>query len=218
MQIAGNAKSQSAINQTRADAVSKQTALDQQAAAAAQRNINQSTAGQAAQDMNTGQQQRENIWAGLQKATVPTASALPATATGTIGARTNTAAARSTGGANTWNALNETAAAKMGSYGDWQTQQAVRNSNTQSELGVLNNFAGGDARILPTELEVASQAGGKLTGWGGIVSSLGSMAGMASAAGAFKGSGTPPAASTSGVAGGVDKVQPRGTLDGSMYA
>lgn len=179
MGIAGNMQAQDAINRTRANAVSKQAGLDRQAQAIAQKNIDQSTIEQANADMAKGQQRRQTAWDTLQKSSTPIASALPAT----TGTGTGKAAARAAGSANTWNTLNANAAAKEGSYGDWQTAQSVRNSDIAQKLGAINNFAQGDARVLPTELEVASHAGDELSGWGQIVSSLGMLTGIAGMAG-----------------------------------
>ena len=119
-----------------------------------------------------------SVWDNLQKSTVPIASALPATGTG----KTSQAQARTGGAANTWNKLNATAAAREGSYGDWNTQQTIKNAKAAQDIGINNDFAAGNSRLFPTALEVAGQAGDKMTGWGGIVSSIGSLAGMASSA------------------------------------
>jgi hypothetical protein len=179
MGIAGNAQSQDAMNRTRAGAVAKQSNLNTQAQKIAQGNIDQNTLDQANADMNKGQTARQTAWDTLQKNTVPIASALPAT----TGTGTGTAAARAGGAAQTWNQLNAGAKAREGAYGDWQTQQAVRDSNTAQKLGVVNNFAQGDARVLPIEMEVASHSGDQLSGWGQIVSSLGMLTGLAGMAG-----------------------------------
>lgn len=185
LSIAGNAKSQAAMNKARANEVAQQADLQKKNNALVSKNIASSTAKSAQQDMNAGAASRNNIWSSLQSATTPAASALPATGSGTPTSRAN---ARTTASANTWNQLNQDAAAREGSYSDWQTQQAIRNASTAQELGINNSFSQEDASLLPLEMQVAGQAGDKLSGWGSIVGALGSLAGIAGATGALGGS------------------------------
>ncbi len=203
LSIAGNEASQSAMNAARANEVNQQAALQKQSNAIFANSLAQSTPKTAQQQMQQGQAARTNAWQGLQDATTPVASALP-TATGSTagsspGGGTSTgssatpiggATRRAASAGNSWNTLLANAAAREGSYGDWQNQQAIKNANAAQQLGVVNNFSQGDAALLPTELQVASQAGDSLSGWGNIVSSLGSLAGYANKSGIF-GSATP---------------------------
>ena len=186
MSMAANEQSKSAISAARARAVAKQEEINKKAQAATQKNINANTLDQANADMATGAGTRKTAWDELQLASQPIASALPAT-----GATdpTSKAQKRSTSSGNTWNDLNATAAAREGGYSDWQTTQAGRNADTGRQLSVLNNFAQGNARLLPTELEVASHAGDALSGWGHIVSTIGSISSMAGSSGSFGSSG-----------------------------
>lgn len=199
LSIAGNIESQNAMNAARANATNQQAQLQKQSNAIFQNSLAQSTPAVAQQQMQQGQAARTNAWQNLQDATTPTASALPASGTttsspgasGTSGSPTSGASQRAASAGNTWNALNAKSAATEGSYGDWQNQQAIKNANTAQKLGVVNNFSQGDAALLPTELQVASQKGDALSGWGSIVSSLGSLAGYANKFGSF---GQPSAA------------------------
>ena len=195
MSIAGNAKSQSAINAARSNEVAQQSAIQQKSNAIFQNSLAQSTPAVAAQQMAQGQNQRQSIWNTLQSASTPVASALPATGTTTATGKAN---ARATTAGNALNTMNEAASAREGSYGDWENQQAIKNADAAQELGVQNNFSQGDAALLPTELSVASQAGDKLGAWGSIVSSLGQLAGVAGATGAFK-TAAPGAVDANGV-------------------
>ena len=181
MEIAGNAQSQAAMNRARSNETAQQQALQQKANAVVQKSIAGSTPQTAQQQMQAGQNARTGIWANLQNATTPVASALPAT----TDTATTAAGKRATTAADSWNSLNANAQAKEGSYGDWQNQQNIQNADAAQQLGVINNFSQGDANLLPLEMNVASQAGGKLSGWGNIVSSIGNLAGIASATGAF---------------------------------
>ena len=181
LEMAGNAQSQSAMNQARANEVAQQAALQKKNDALLQTSMSASTPATAANQMQTGQNSRNSIWSSLQGATVPEASALPAT-----GSTPTTAAQKRAGGAAaTWNQLNANAAAKEGSYGDWQNQLAINNSDTAAKMGTNANFAQQDAALLPTELQVASQAGDQLSGWGTILGALGGLAGAAGKSGMF---------------------------------
>lgn len=199
LSIAGNEESQSAMNAARANEVAQQAALQKQSNAVFQNSLSQSTPQTAQRQMQQGTAARANAWQNLQNATTPIATALPtaadgATTTTSSGASspTSSAAQRATTAGDTWNSLLANAAAKEGGYSDWENQQNIKNANAAQKLSVLNNFSQGDAALLPTELQVASQAGDGLSGWGSIVSSLGSLAGYANKAGLF--SQTPSAA------------------------
>lgn len=181
LSVAGNIKDQNAMNAARASEASKQAALQKQSNAIFQDSLAKSSPNSAQQQMEAGQTARQNAWQTLQDATTPTASALPTTS----GTATKGAAQRAAGAAGTWNALNANAAAREGSYGDWENQQAIKNADASQKLGVVNNFSQSDAALLPTELQVASQAGDGLSGWGSIVSSLGNLAGYANKFGNF---------------------------------
>ena len=182
MSIAGNAQSQSAMNAARANETAQQAKIQKASNALVQKSIAGSTPQDAAAEMAQGQNARNSAWSSLNSATAPVASALPPTSpdspTGRAAARTSTAA-------DAWNRLTANAAAKEGSYGDWQNQQGIKNADTSQQLAVQNNFSQGDANLLPLEMQVASQKGGALSGWGSIVSSLGALAGVAGATGAF---------------------------------
>ena len=176
MSIAGNHQSQNAINAARRGYVQKQADLTRQNNTIAQKSIAGSSADVANQQIQAGANARTTAWDNLQKSTVPVASALPANG----GTATGAAGARSVGAGNTWNNLNAKAAAKEGGYGDWENQQSIKNADVAQQLGINKNFAEGNARLFPTQMEVASQAGGPMSGWGQIVSSIGQVAGMAS--------------------------------------
>ena len=196
LSIAGNVKSQNAMNAARANETNQQAQIQKQSNAIFKNSLAQSTPNTAQQQMQAGQAARTNAWQNLQDATTPTASALPATSgtttsgTGSSGSATSSsptsgAGQRAASAGNTWNALNAKSAATEGSYGDWQNQQAIKNASAAQQLGVQNNFSQGDAALLPTELDVASHQGDALSGWGSIVSSLGNLAGYANKFGSF---------------------------------
>lgn len=195
MQILGNNQSQNAMNQARSTENAQQAALQAKQNAIVQKSISGSTPATAQQQMSTGAAARNTAWNNLQNATTPIASALP---TSTDNSPTGNAQRRSTSAGNAFNTLTANAAAKEGSYGDWQTQQGIKNADTAQKLAVNNNFSTGDANLLPLEMQVASQKGSKLTNWGSIVSSIGNLAGIASATGAFGAARALPSAAAVG--------------------
>ena len=168
LSIAGNAQSQSAMNKVRADAAAKQAAIQQQANNITSASIAASGPQSAATDTAAGTANREAVYNQLKDATAPIAQANP---TGGAGS------ARSAAAGNVWGNLVANNTAKAGSYQDWETNQNIKNVNAAQKLGILSNFSQGDASILPVEMQVASQAGDKLSGWGSIVSGLGSALG-----------------------------------------
>ena len=186
LSLAGNAKEQSAINSARAQETAQQAAIQNQANNITQGSIAASTPQVAQQQMATGQANRMSLTQDLREATAPGEQALPATGTGS---------ARSSAAGNVWQNLVSGNQAKAGSYSDWENQQAIKNAQASQKLGILNNFSAGDASLLPVEMQVASQKGDALSGWGSIVSGLGNAAmsyGIANRANAPTG-GTAPA-------------------------
>ncbi len=178
--LAGNEKAKGAINAARGQYTTQQGALSRRNAAIAKKSIDASGADAANKEIAAGQQARMSVWDDLQKSTVPVASALPAT---TMTGKTGQTSARAGGAAATWNKLNATAAAREGGYNDWQTKQAIKNSRADQDIAVNNDFAGGNSRLLNTEMGVATQAGDQLSGWGNIVSTIGNLTGMLSSFG-----------------------------------
>jgi hypothetical protein len=196
MQMAGNAKSQSEMNKTRAAFVAKNAKLQDESDQIALESAGKSSPKNAQKELDAGAAGRENAWNNLQLATTPIASALPATSS--PDSATGRATAATGGATSAWNRIVTNAGARMGSYGDWETQQAVKNADAAQRLGIVNNFARGNANLLPLEMTVASQKGDKLSGWGQLVGALGAMTSVGGmAAGAF--ASAPGAATVAGV-------------------
>lgn len=200
LSMAGAARARSAMNKTRSAYAAKTAELDRQSDEIFKKSLAKSRPQDAQEALQKGEADRVNAWEALQQASTPIASALPAS--GTTDTATGKNAKRAGSAAATWNQLNAKAAAKQGAYGDWQTQQALKDSDASQQLSVVNNFARGNAAILPGQLESASHAGDGLSAWGSIVSSLGSIAGAMKAP---VGASAMPAGTTSvtGVDGGV---------------
>jgi hypothetical protein len=206
MSIAGGQQAKSAMANTRAEFNAKEADLQAKNNVLFRNSLAQSTPEVAAQQMQTGANQRGSIWNNLQSASTPVASALPATGASTTSGK---AGARASSAGNAWNTMNATAAAKEGGYGDWETQQAIKNADVTQKMGVNTDFAQGNARLEPLELQVASEAGDKLSGWGNIVSSLGMLTGLAGATGAFASApaATLPVGTDVGFGGGMTSAQ-----------
>lgn len=182
LSAAGAAKSRSAMSKTRAQFAAKQGALQDQSNDIFQDSLSKSTRKGAGAAISKGASDRQTAWHTLNDASAPIATALPATSTS---APTNRAAKIAGGAASAWNNLNAGNQARAAGYGDWEDAQARKDADEAQKLGVINNFSQGDARVLPGELDAASRKGDALSGWGNIVSSLGSLAGTAGASGAF---------------------------------
>ncbi|MEI6194641.1 MAG: hypothetical protein WCS42_09950 [Verrucomicrobiota bacterium] len=176
--IAGQQKSQQALSAARSQAAAKEATLQANSNAIFKKSLAGSTPEVAQQEMAKGTEARMSAWNDLKSATTPIAAALPATSTTTTNPG-QAAQTQSGGAASAWNKLNAGATAKLGSYSDWENQQAIKNGNASQKLETQNNFARGDANLLPLELSVAGEAGDKLSGWGSMVSALGSVAGAA---------------------------------------
>lgn len=173
MQMAGAAKARRAMESTRAEFAAKQKKLEERANAEFQANLDKNTRGNVDRQLQAGEENRQNIWEDLNKTSQPIASALQATGSNT----TNKSASRANAAAQTWNQLNAKSKSAGGAFGDWKTNQGIENADTAQKLGVTNNFSEGEARLLPLELDVASHSGDQLSAWGGIVGTLGSIAG-----------------------------------------
>ena len=201
MQIAGNEKAKRAIEERKGKYNAKQAALEKKNAELANNAIAGSGADVARKEMEAGRTGRNKIWESINQQAQPVAQALPAVSGGASEARGRAAG-------NAWSRLNTNAASTVGSMADWQTQQAIENADTAREIGMNNNFAQGNTRLLPTQLEVASQAGDRLSGWGQIVKSLGGIASMAG--GAMGGAGGAAGATQSGQ---VSAAQSQSVMD-----
>ena len=165
--MAGNAKAQSSMAKTRAQEAVRQAGLAHQNENLYDKSVKKSDLPAMQQQTDAGTAQRQSAWNDLQTSTQPIASALPANG--------GAAATRAGAAGNAWNKLTSRAQAKEGGYQDWQNQQDIKNADTAQKMSVNNNFSEADARLFPAELQVAGQAGAQLSGWGNIVSAVGSL-------------------------------------------
>lgn len=173
LSIASQQKAKSAMSKVRSDYAQQQSDLQRRATPIYEKNRLASSPESVNAQLAKGAAERGALVDALQQSSQPIASALPATDDANS-RRTATAG-------NAWRNLVTGAGNELGSYGDWNTNQNVGNIDTNSKLGVINNEAQANARLFPTELGVASEKGDKLSGWGQLVSSLGTIAGMSAA-------------------------------------
>lgn len=200
MTIAGNAQDQSAINDARSQEAMRQQQLQKQATSVFQNSLAQNSAPTTALNINQGASARTALASALKTATQPVVTALPATnantyaVTGAGGQPVDNSAARANIAGNAWSNVVNSAQNKLGGYGDAFTKQGIANAQAGNRLGVISNKAQGWANILPTEIAAASHSGDPLTGWGQIVSALGSVASLGGASGLGAGFGAARAA------------------------
>jgi hypothetical protein len=188
LSIAGQQEAKSAMAKTRAAENAQQQGLQQQANAITTNSIAKSTPQVANDQLTAGAAARTNLTQALQSAAVPIAQANAPTGGGS--GRAGTAG-------TAWSNLVAGNQAKAGSYQDWETQQSIKNAQASQKLGILNNFSQGDASLMPIEMQVASQKGDKLSGWGSLISALGAVTGMAGAASAGMAGGSATGGATS---------------------
>ena len=207
MQIAGNAQSQSALNAERATEARQQAGFQAKALGNVNASLAQSTAPVEQQQTSAGTANRVSMFNALQNAAVPVTGTPGQTPTkNTIVGGPTVGASRRAGASGTaWQNLAAKAQATEGGYSDWQNRQDVKNATTMGNLSAIGTQASDAASIYPIEQQVAMQKGQPLSGWGQLLSTLGSLSMMgaavvgAPAAGAG-GSVTPAAFHSAGIA------------------
>ena len=172
MTAIANAKDQAAMNAARNYEAAQQAGIQQQANQITQGNITQATPQTAAKETAAGAANRNATFDALRTGTAQAGAALPPTGAG---------GARAGASGTAWGSLVGNNAAKAGGYADWEQEQAIKDAQAGQKLGILNSFAGGDARLLPTRLAVASQSANTLSAWGNIVSMIGNSVGGSAA-------------------------------------
>lgn len=192
LEVAGNAQDQSAINSAINTETQKQKGYQNQAFGVLNQNLAKQGAPAAQTAMGAGEAARENLTANLANAAQP---ATPTPTSASPDVATQEAQARASTAGNAWTKLATQAQAREGSYGDWGTALGIGNTETNSNLGVINNFARGTAALLPLQVQAAAHRGDPLSGWGSIISAIGSVASLAGATGAIA-----PAAAGAGTA------------------
>ena len=184
MQIAGNARAQSSLASERAKEVAQQAGFQRNAQTQVNNSLAQSTEPVAQKQMATGAGDRISAFQALQAAGAPLTAqpGQPATSNKIIGGTpTEQAAARSGSAGNAWSDLQARAQATEGGYGDWETQQGVKNALTSGKLSTIGAESRNAASIYPIEQQVALQSGDQLSGWGQLLQTLGGLSMMGAA-------------------------------------
>jgi len=207
MQIAGNARSKSALNAERATEARQQAGFQAKALGDVNASLAQSTAPVEQQQTAGGTANRLSMFNALQSAAAPVTGTPGQTPTKNtiVGGPTAGAAQRSGASGTAWQNLAAKSQAAEGGYSDWQNRQDVKNATTMGNLSAIGTQASDAASIYPIEQQVAMQKGQPLSGWGQLLSTLGSLSMMGAAvvgapAAAGAGSVTPAAFHSAGIA------------------
>ena len=188
MSIAGNQEAADAMQSVRNNELLQQQGFQRQANSVFQNSVAQANPTNVNAEMAKGAANRQGLAQALAAGAMPVAQPLPATSTAATPENDSPnpmdrAQANQQARTNAWTGLVQHAQAKLGAYSDLSTQQGIQNAQAAGNLAVINNKAQGQANLLPIELQVASQKGNSLSGWGQMVSALGSIGMMAGATG-----------------------------------
>jgi hypothetical protein len=197
MQMAGNAKSARAIAAERAKFGRQEQDLENRAGSVFQQSADQNGRPAAQAMMDQGAAARQAIAGALKMSAANSGgTGLPANQPQyqVTGDPMQAAAVRANTAGNSWSNVVGGATSRLGGYGDLATRQSIGNQQADANLNIIGDKARGNARLLPIELEVAGHAGDKLSGWGQIVSALGSVASLGAASGLGAGAAAPAAA------------------------
>jgi hypothetical protein len=188
---AGQAKANRAMDDAKRAELMRQKGYQDQAAAAWQQSLSKGDPGTAQQQLQQGQQTREQAYAKAQAANIgsPTGAAgvgpgnrMVATAS-PVAAREQSAALATN---NAWTKAMNNAGARLGSYEDWGLGQDTKNAWARQQIASVGNQARGSAGVLQYEMEDAKDKGNKLKTLGEILQAIGSTGGSVASEVAFK--------------------------------
>lgn len=187
MNMAANAGTQSAVANAVAAEQARQKGFQQAANTVAQKSIAASTEPIAQDQIAQGAQARMNAYTQLA-AKVPAASTVALPGQTKPGGAVDTdptgrAQAEAAATANAWSNAVGGAQARLGGYEDWGLKQNIKNRQASEQIGVQANLSKGSASVLPFEVAAAQHSNDELSGWGQLVSALGSVAMMGAASG-----------------------------------
>ena len=171
---AGQRKAAKAQERVLADYRSRNKQREADAAAAFDASLAKSGRVTADESLDDGTQRRLDAYESLGQA-LP-AQPLPTTATKNTLVKPSTV--KNTG--SVWEKLMNNAQAKLGSYGDWQLQQGIKDTRADQQISRISANAKGDwNNVVPVEMTAASHKGDALQGWGQLLSAAGMVTGMA---------------------------------------
>jgi hypothetical protein len=164
LDYAGGQQSKNAMNNVVNSTIGRENQFTNQAQGVFNNSLAQSTPKAAQQQMGQGQQQLGGLISQAQN--VPASFSMPS-----FGA-TNTAQQGVRQG------LSNQAAQNMAGYQTYGIDQAIKDLQANSQLGVIGNEAQSAASIMPVQLQQASQRGQPLQAAGGLLGSLGELGGL----------------------------------------
>lgn len=167
LNMAANVADTKAENDVVGQELSNQKKFQQRGTDAFQKNVQQNAGlGNAQQQIGQGASEAQKLYATLQGQSTgqPTGLMAP-TQQGLVAQQGLTQ-------------QQNAAASQIPGLGNWQTQQNVGNILTNSTLGSINSESRDSAANLPALLQGASRTGAGLSGAGGILGSLGMLAGL----------------------------------------
>lgn len=168
LSMAGNAQDTRAENNTVADELKRQQGFQQKGSQIYNQNVNKNLGAENAQtQMGQGSGAASALYSALQGAQ----NGANGTGVTALSPQTSAVVQGKTGQSND-------ASAALQGYNQWQTQQGIGNTLTNSGLGINNQQSANDASTLPALLQGASHTGDSLTGLGSIASTLGMLAGL----------------------------------------
>ena len=178
MQMSAASSEKDAMNSAVNDELARQEQYKKQGQAELANSIQNQSANSFGKDITQGQQEAKNEYDKLQSVPLlqnntPTAGSSP-TENKIVGEQ---AAAKNT--------MGNTAAAGMKGYDEAGVQSWINNLKSNTEIGQTGQFARNSEAVLPSEIQAAQQSEQGLAGAGSLVSTLGSVLGLANAVGAF---------------------------------
>lgn len=161
----GARKSQQEMEQAAGAEIKRQKRYQQEATAAQQQSFQQSTPFVGEQQIEAGRQAALENYSRL--------NALPLSGAQAPFGQTEGSRVVTEG----QNRLSNAARASLTGYNQWQLDQAIKNIRAQQALGIIGSNANQSTTLLPLELQSAQQAGAGTQALGGLISSLGGLAG-----------------------------------------
>jgi hypothetical protein len=161
---AGEQQSKNAMNNSINAELGRQQGFTKQAQGVFNQSLGQSTPQAAQQQIGQGTQQALQTIGRAQN--VPAAFSMPsfgATNTGQQQAKMD---------------LSNQASAGMQGYGEYTLDQALKDMQARSQLGVISNEAASSAAVNPYEIQAASQRGAPLQAAGSLLGTLGTLGGI----------------------------------------
>lgn len=210
--IAADESANNKANQSTADVLAQEQALEQEAKPVVDTNIQASSAKAAKPQISAAAEKAMGGEQALQS--LPATTALPSTPASTVtDTRTNAEVGQ-----------NNQAAAQLAGYSGWQNQQSINDQQANNQIGILGTLGSNAAAGLPLALQADQQqtaawqaAGSLLNGIGGAGLTYGMMKyGMpSSGAGNGSGSGNNSGSNSNPITGGSEVLGGGGGGGGS---